>query len=55
MGFIGDVLPPALKGSLSSIDNNLLSYIHRGFENSVFNTNLVIDYVSKKKTKKYNS
>lgn len=51
MNYIGEVLPPELTSTLSNITNHMLSYIHRGFENAIFNTNLIIDYKPKSKPK----
>ena len=51
MNYIGEVLPPELTGTLSNIGNHMLSYIHRGFENAIFNTNLIIDYKAKSSKK----
>lgn len=51
MNYIGEVLPPELTSTLSNIGNHMLSYIHRGFENAIFNTNLIIDYKAKSSKK----
>ena len=51
MNYIGEVLPPELTSTLSNIGNHMLSYIHRNFENAIFNTNLIIDYKAKSNKK----